>query len=56
MLRKFLMACMVYLVLGAVIGWCILLVMKPEGSKVWPLCLVLAGYVAAVTKIGCTEH
>ena len=56
MLGKFLAACGVYLVLGAVIGWCILFVMRPEGAKIWQLCLVMVGYLVAFTKIGCTEH
>ena len=56
MLGRFLAACGVYLALGAVIAWCILFVMRPEGAKIWPLVLVSLGYIAAVTKIGCTEH
>lgn len=56
MLGKFLAALGVYVVLGAVICWCILMVMRPEAPKIWPLCLVLLGYVVAITKIGCTEH
>ena len=56
MFGKFLAALGVYLALGAVIGWCILFVMRPEGAKVWPLCLVLLAYVVAFTKIGCVEH
>ncbi len=56
MLGKFLAACGVYLALGAVIGWCILFVMRPEGAKIWPLCLVGLGYLVAVTRIGCADH
>lgn len=56
MLGKFLAACGVYVLMGAIIGWCILFVMRPEGAKAWPLCLVALAYVAAVGKLGCTEH
>ena len=56
MLGKLLAACGVYVALGAVIGWCILFVMQPEGAKVWPLVLVVIAYLVAFTKIGCTEH
>lgn len=56
MLGKFLAACGVYVALGAVIAWCILFVMRPEGAKIWPLVLVSLGYIAAFTKLGCTEH
>lgn len=56
MLGKFLLACAVYVALGAVIGGAILLVMRDEGAKIWPLCLVALIYLVAFVKIGCDEH
>lgn len=56
MLGKFLMACGVYVGLAAVIGGAILLVMRAEDAKIWPLCVVALAYLIAFAKIGCDEH
>ncbi|MCS1409262.1 MAG: hypothetical protein M2R45_02442 [Verrucomicrobia subdivision 3 bacterium] len=56
MLGKFLAACGIYVAMGAVIGWCILLVMQAGSAKIWLLCLAAFAYVVAFVKIGCTEH
>ena len=62
MLGKFLIACGVYLVMGAVMGWCILFLMNAKVDGVWswllavgPLCAVVLAYLAAFAWIGCSE-
>ena len=61
-LGKFLIACGVYLVMGAVIGWCILFLMSVRVDGVWslllavgPLCVAVLAYLAAIAWIGCSE-
>lgn len=61
-LGKFLIACGVYLVMGAVIGWCILFLMRVKVDDVWslllavgPLCVVVLAYLVAFVWIGCSE-
>ena len=61
-LGKFLIACGVYLVIGAVIGWCILFLMSVQVDDVWslllavgPLCVAVLVYLAAFVWIGCSE-
>ena len=61
-LGKFLIACGVYLAMGAVIGWGILFLMSVRVDDVWslllavgPLCVVTLVYLAAFAWIGCSE-
>lgn len=50
---KFFMAIVVYLLIGAVLGWGILLLIK--GSP-WLLIAAFLAYVIAFAKIGCISH
>jgi hypothetical protein len=50
---KFLFAIVVYLLMGLVLGWGILLLIK--GSP-WLLIATLLAYIIAFAKIGCTSH
>lgn len=61
-LGKFLIACGVYLVMGAVIGWGILFLMSAQVDGVMslllavgPLCLAVLAYLVAFVWIGCSE-
>ena len=50
---KFLLAILVWLIMGAVIGTGIILVFK---GTVWVLLLALLAFVVLVAKIGCLSH
>ncbi len=50
---KFFLAVLVYLLIGAVLSWGILLAM---GGKPWLLIGSLIAYIVAFGKIGCTSH
>ena len=50
---KFFMSLVVYLLIGLVLGWGILLLIK--GSP-WLLVVSTLAYVVAFTKIGCKTH
>lgn len=50
---KFFMAIFVYLLIGAVLGWGIMMLIK--GSP-WFLVAGLLAYVIAFAKIGCISH
>ena len=61
-LGKFLIACGVYLLMGAVIGWCILFLMSVQVDDfrslllaIGPLCVAVLAYLAAFAWIGCSE-
>jgi hypothetical protein len=47
---KFIASVVVYLLIGAVIGWGILMAMK---GNLWFLIVSLVVYLAAVAKLGC---
>ncbi len=50
---KLFLAIFVYLLIGAVLSWGILLAM---GGKPWLLIGSLIAYIVAFGKIGCTSH
>ncbi len=50
---KFTLALVVYLLMGLVLGWGILLVMK---GSYWFLIAGLIAYLIAFARFGCTEH
>lgn len=50
---KLVLATLVYLLIGAVLGWGILLLLA---GKPWLLIVSFLVYVVAVGKIGCTSH
>jgi hypothetical protein len=50
---KFLLAILAYLLIGAVLGWGILLA---TAGKPWLLIVALLVYLIAFAKIGCLSH
>lgn len=50
---KFFMAIVVYLLMGAVLGWGILLLLA---GKPWLLIAALIVYLIGFSKIGCLSH
>lgn len=50
---KFGLAILAYLLIGAVLGWGILLLIA---GKPWLLIAGVIGYLVAFGKIGCTSH
>jgi len=50
---RFLMSVVVYLLIGALLSWGILLMMH---GKPWLLIGVAVAYVLAVAKLGCLSH
>jgi len=50
---KFLLSIVVYLLIGALLGWGILLMMH---GKPWLLVAVLVAYILGLAKLGCLSH
>ncbi|MEY4386156.1 MAG: hypothetical protein RLY20_1439 [Verrucomicrobiota bacterium] len=51
---KFWLSLIVYLVMGALLSWGILIAVQP-GGKPWVLLTVLAAYLVAMARNGCSE-
>ncbi|MFO1500547.1 MAG: hypothetical protein U1G07_19550 [Verrucomicrobiota bacterium] len=50
---KFTFSVLVYILIGLVLGWAILALLK---GSYWPLIVSLLAYVVAFARIGCADH
>jgi hypothetical protein len=51
---QFVLAILVWLLMGFLIGWGLLLAVK--GATLWLLALSVIGFIVLVGKIGCLSH